>query len=170
MINAVSCSMPGKILCTLFFIAAFFSAHSEPGKTEKLLVGIWQDSPIMASGWGEAYQFFSDGKFILNHNQMDCGKRELSLLGTWKIEDQHLLLEVKSRKVIKGGKEVEASASCASKLDIEGGEIVIESLKSPKKMKLKIGKIKPDPEYPQAGIKLGKHQYWKMREDPKDYQ
>ncbi len=170
MINSGYSNLLRKIPGILIFLGAFFCLHGDKEKTEKLLVGIWQDSPVMASGWGEAYQFFPDGKFILNHNQMDCGKRELSLLGTWSIEKAYLILKVSSRKVVKGGKKVKSSGSCASEYDIEGGQTVTENLPAPKKIRLKISNTKADAEFPLPVIGFDKQKYWKLREDPKDYQ
>ncbi len=87
------------------------------------LSGIWQDMPYIASGWSDNYQFFSDGTFRFNYNQMDCSKRLISKSGKWTIEDTFSLkLTIENYKIIKGGKLVDSDGSCATDKMIEGGE------------------------------------------------
>jgi hypothetical protein len=88
------------------------------------LSGVWQDMPYIASGWSNTYQFFSDGTFRFNYNQMDCSKRLISKSGDWTILDTvNLRLSIDNYKIIKGGKLIDSDGSCATEKMIEGGEI-----------------------------------------------
>ena len=155
-----------------FSIIAFLSffIHSAGAATKNKLIGIWQDAPVIASGWGDVYRFFESGKFIFNANQMECDKRLLEYSGLWKITENVLTLEIKSRTVLKGGKEIEATGSCGSDVEIEGGKKVKETLKQSKVIKLKLSRIKFDEEFKHSVIRLNGIRYWKHRDDPEDYQ
>jgi hypothetical protein len=56
------------------------------------LIGIWQVSPVMASGWEDSLQFFPNGFVIHRYNQMDCAKREILRAGTWSYQNHALTL------------------------------------------------------------------------------
>ena len=133
------------------------------------LIGIWQDAPVIGSGWSNVYRFYDSGKFIFNPNQMECDKRELERTGMWRIDGNSLILEIRTRTVLKGGKRVEATGSCGSDGEIEGGREFVEKLKKPKIIKMKIGNLYFDREFKHSVIMLNGKRYWKHRDDPDDY-
>lgn len=57
--------------------------------SSEYLVGIWQDSPVMASGWGEHYNFYPSGAFQYFSNGLpnglNCKTKEIDTKGTWKL-------------------------------------------------------------------------------------
>lgn len=58
------------------------------------LVGIWQASASMGSGWNDRYHFYADGNYHFYPNQMvksDLTEKK----GTWQIENDELILDGK---------------------------------------------------------------------------
>lgn len=88
------------------------------------LVGVWQESPEVGSGYSDHYVFYSTGNFSFNYNQMVCDKRTIRYSGTWKLQRDSLYLTASDKTVIVGGKLVPTgeAGSCASDYYIEGGE------------------------------------------------
>ena len=136
---------------------------------EEMLIGIWQEAPVISSGWAEAYQFFEDGRFQLNHNQVECDKRELTVSGSWKLKGKTLILLIKEKSIITGGKLVPAAGSCGGDFEIEGGKTVKRKLKNPVKKVIRLGSLKFDQEFKHPVIEFNKRRFWKHRDDPEDY-
>jgi len=95
-----------------------------------LLVGVWQDSPSMASGWSDRYHFFKDGTFSFVTSQMKCDKILEQIDGTWKIEKGKLILTKNLILERTGGKSIKSTGSCGTKYElINYGKNTIESQK-----------------------------------------
>lgn len=163
--------MPRKILFSILFAATFIAAKER--KEYKLndhdLVGIWQDAPVIASGWGDNFQIFSDHKMIVNFNQMECDRRERKLVGTWEIKDNKLVAKYHQQTILKGGRVVEASGSCASETEIVGGKVVTEKLSKQKLVEYEFSAPAVDPEFKKKKMLINGRPYWLMRTDPNDY-
>lgn len=133
------------------------------------LVGIWQASKTMATGWNDTYQFFPDGKFIFHANQMDCSKRIVSQSGEWNGYLSIQLL-IKEQVVMVGGKLVKADGSCGSKYKLVGAKEEKMTL-TPSKinvMEIPFGIFTED-ESKRWTTLFGKKRFWKYSSDPTKY-
>lgn len=135
---------------------------------EKDLVGVWQDSEGMAAGWSNAFQFFADGRFRFNTNQMNCASRERAYSGTWRIINRQLVLSITERTVTVGGRLVQATGSCGSKYEIEGGRNVSRRVRPATGQSLRLVRLGLD-EYGRLKIGLGGRTYWKFDSNPNAY-
>jgi hypothetical protein len=131
------------------------------------VVGIWQNSPNMGSGWSDAYLFFDDGKFAFKANQMICDKRELSYSGTWEIVNSTLQIIILEKITLEGGDLVEATGSCASDFELVGAEPKVAALHERKSLVLSA--IDKDKSTDRSKMKIGDNEFWKIMEDPAAY-
>ncbi|NVO02919.1 MAG: hypothetical protein HXX09_09495 [Bacteroidetes bacterium] len=154
----------------LLFILQFISFLS-PKEIKPNLIGIWQNEPSIGSGWSDNIQFFADGTYKYNYSQMKCDKRIISMQGSWSYEENgDLKLVVIREIVIEGGKLVPATGSCASKFEIEGGEIKTKIKKIPEINILKLSDFFIDSENNNLEtIKFDDNQFWKIEKDPNNY-
>ena len=152
----------------LFLLLIPFWGNTQKGYD---LVGIWQDSPVVAAGWTDTYLFYSDGKFVFNYSQMVCDSRDVSFSGIWELRDEGKLnLTIKSKTMIVGGTLVKASGSCASEYEIEGGEEKIIELTNPENISIILSDFTIDTENHSIGTMLFNGvRYWRMSNDPKNY-
>lgn len=129
------------------------------------MVGIWQDSPVVAAGYSEHYHFFKDGTYEFDHNEMDGKERTLSKLGKWSINGNKLILITDRRVVIVGGEYREDDLPYP---DIVGGKIVTQVINPAERRVITISGIEPNHTNNIAMIKIGGIQFWKICDDPKD--
>lgn len=132
------------------------------------LVGVWQDSPGMAAGWSNTFQFFPDGRFTFNISQMDCAARERSYSGSWSIVRGKLVLRITERTVIEGGRLVQATGSCGSTFEIEDGTVRSRPVSPARSRRLALSRRGVD-KYGRLKIRLGGKTYWKFGSDPNEY-
>jgi hypothetical protein len=132
------------------------------------LVGVWQASSSVGSGMNDNFQFFADGKFQFNYNQMDGTKRIFSYGGKWKIEKGKLILTLEKISFLLGGKWVKATGSIATDYEIVGGKVFDKEIFPIEKHELILGKFIKE-EYQQT-TKIDGVKYWKMSSDPKTYE
>ena len=170
------------IVC--WFIWNFGNFAAPIGQTkqpEVTLVGIWQDSPEIASGWSDSYQFFADGHFVFHYNQMDCSDRKRAYSGLWILKGNSLNLLVAEREDLVGGHVEQARGSCGTDLELVGAQLKTVQVKPQESLTLKISRI----QYAAAEVynfETGKSntkriprifidgaQYWKLRDDPTKY-
>lgn len=99
------------------------TSGQKPITTDEM-VGVWQESPDVGSGYLDHYKLMSDGSFRFVYNEMICDKRTIGYSGTWQILGDKLKLSIFTKSVIVGGKRVPTgdAGSCASDYYIEGGE------------------------------------------------
>ncbi|RPH29908.1 MAG: hypothetical protein EHM93_16660 [Bacteroidales bacterium] len=143
------------------------------GFTSKYMIGIWQNSPEIASGWSDNYQFFSDGTFRFNFNQMDCQKRMIYYKGNWIVDKEIIQLTVKEKLIIVGGKMIQSFGSCGSDSTLENGiekrivldkpEIKLIKIKILKKLYSSI--LATDMEH----IKIDSIEFYRIENDPTKY-
>src|SRR5262249_45104927 len=141
-------------------------------KTDEV-VGIWQDLNLIAAGWSNTYQFFKDGTFVFNHNQMNCLKRELWYSGRWKILGNDIHLTIEKRKVIIGGRKGDDPV-CGPAI-LEGKEVT-KLVQPPEERILHLGNVRIEKgrtrfgdEYEMPTATIGTVKYWKFYDDPKQY-
>ena len=131
------------------------------------LVGVWQNSEGVGSGLTDQYQFYDDGTFVYNFNQMDGTKRLVSHSGFWNLHRGMLHLHTTAMAVHLGGKWVKASGSTATEYEIEGGEIFKVRLKRALKRSLKLTGPKKDDMY--TVITIDGEKFWQLSTDPRAY-
>lgn len=132
------------------------------------LIGVWQSAPVVGSGWGDNYQFFEDGTFNFNHNQMACDDSVIMESGTYRIGDQSIKLFITSRIVIKGGTLEPSSGSCASEYQLTGGTETKQIIERVEEFKLKFVAPFFDYDYLER-IELDEMSWFRMLHDPNEY-
>ncbi|MDG5800626.1 YARHG domain-containing protein [Marinilabiliaceae bacterium ANBcel2] len=134
------------------------------------IIGVWHELPFMPAGFADAYQFFKDGVFIKNFNQMDCSKRVLAYVGTWEInENDSIKLTINAKREIVGGEYMPAAGSCVGEKELVGGEIVENHISKPSSIwYLSFEDYNLHDQYSTLKIELEKT-YFKYSGNPKDY-
>lgn len=157
--------MPKAALLLIFI---FNIGNCDAQINEDSLIGIWQNMPVLASGWSENYRFFDDGTFIYSHNQMDCADSIISESGKFKIKNSKLILKYKERELISGGKLVTATGSCGSEFELQGGNV--ETVQFIQKSVKKISSIMNDDEFDYLiFIEIDNQEFWRIDSNPKNY-
>lgn len=142
-------------------------ANSADKDLREKLVGVWHASPYVAAGMNDNFQFFEDGTFKFNYNQMILSKRSISYSGRWEISQGKLILTVTEKTDIVGGKKIKSELS-ADGFEIEGGEQVAAKVKPAAKQTKTLSKITQDEIYKM--MQIGGVKYWKLSDDPKSYE
>lgn len=133
------------------------------------LIGIWQDSPEIASGYSDHYIFYSNGNFSFNYNQMVCDNRTIRYSGTWTLRRNTLQLTASDKTVIVGGKLVPTgeAGSCASDYYIEGGEkktIAFQDVQTLQLSDITIDSVK----YDFKRRTFNEKPFWRIEDEPTD--
>jgi hypothetical protein len=134
------------------------------------LIGIWQASNVMGSGWAETYRFFPDGRIIHHTNQMDGESRLRAEYGTYKLAGNTLTLTLTQQTVWVGGKRVPATGSTGTDYELEGYTEKRVTLKKPETRRLTLGKIGKQGASDYLSATIGKTRYWKFEDDPTRYE
>ncbi len=133
------------ILLTVFIsLSSITYSGSTYSGVPDSLVGVWQDSDVLASGWSNSFLFFKDGNYSFFVNQMDCSKRLLSYSGKWKIDGDVMILTITQRVIVIGGEMVKSDGSCASDSNLVGGTEKTVKVKPKEKMEYAVSKIYTD--------------------------
>ena len=146
-------------------------AHSTSHTNEdELLVGVWQDSPTMTSGWSTTYQFFSDGNFILNESQMDCAKRLVWSKGRWtRASKEELELAITEWLRLEGGRMMASDGSCGSDSMLIGASEKSKTFDEPKSITMSIGSFTEGDQPERATIEINGTTYYRFSNDPSAY-
>lgn len=130
------------------------------------LVGIWQDTDLMAAGWSNRYHLYPDGSFHFFTSLMDCQNRLREKIGIWQIKDGYLILTFYSEVRKIGGKLIKVTGgSCGSKYELIDATPKTIDLDRPTVMVSEISfPLKTDGSH--LVTKIGKTQYWKFSDDP----
>ncbi|GAB5415936.1 MAG: hypothetical protein Crog4KO_07170 [Crocinitomicaceae bacterium] len=162
-----------KNLRFLFFALALTlfhsnSSHAQSDSSTLNLVGLWQGIPFVGSGWSTNYQFFDDGSFRYNHNQMDCADSVISESGNYHFEEGILYLDYDSITFISGGTYVPATGSCGSEFELVGGIRVTQATE--KSEGVLVEEVEPLTDYDYLDrILLDDDEWFRMLHDPNDY-
>jgi hypothetical protein len=166
-----------RFILFILFAATITGGAQQAQLSKSNLVGLWQDSELLAAGWSNVYQFFSDGTFRFNHNQMDCAKREVSRSGKWSLlKDKCLLLEITKREVLVGGHYEPATGSCAPDSELVDAKSEVRNISPPLELLLGIGTLQqakpvdPESDQPKFKMLIGGVGFWKFSDDPKKYE
>ena len=146
--------------------------ENDPNKISSSITGIWQiNLPVMSVDWFETYQFFADGRFIHNKNQIDHTERINSYSGTYSISNSEIKITKLEKTIIMGG-EIMGPKSHEF---IEGGEITTVKYNPseintfrfipPERFNLSLS----ESEWYTYKIIINGETYFKMRNDPKDF-
>lgn len=133
--------MKKKLIILLITICSVYSQGSDS------LTGVWQDNEVVAAGWSNTFLFFPDGTFKFFYNQMDLRKSEVSFSGTFVIDGDGLLLDVKQRRYIDGASLVEDPNGAKGDSMLTGGIIKTRFVEPPDKIDMSISKIYSDSEF-----------------------
>lgn len=136
-------------------------------KLRRELVGIWHASPYVGAGMNDNFQFFADGSFQFNYNQMILSKRTLFYSGKWEISRGKLILTVAEKTDLGGGAKVKSEMS-SDGYEIEGGKPQTKKLAPPIKQTKILSAVRQDEIYKM--ISIGGVKYWKLSGDPKAYE
>ncbi|HNX59997.1 MAG TPA: YARHG domain-containing protein [Spirochaetota bacterium] len=141
------------------------------GAAEKVLIGVWQNAPVMASGWSDTYAFYANRKVVKRGNQMDCEKRELWKMGNWRLDKGSLVIEYFATGRIEGGRLVEAAGSCATDQELIDGTYVIVDISPVEKEEMPVSKIevRKDADIQRRSMMIGETRFWLMTTDPEQY-
>ncbi|WP_053405198.1 hypothetical protein [Persicobacter sp. CCB-QB2] len=154
-----------NIIIYLIVLTSFACAKKET--TKEVVVGIWQKSPVMASGWVQSYTFFPDGKFIYRKSQGDQLDRELSSEGIFKISNDTLTLETQLLVKLEGGQIVNGPFD--DKV-IEGAKETQTLIKPATIEKFFLPKIELDENFQKLKMEIGETTFWKFRDNPNEYE
>ncbi|MFW5861818.1 MAG: YARHG domain-containing protein [Spirochaetota bacterium] len=138
-------------------------------KSEKKLIGIWNDAPVLAAGWGNSWQFFPNGKVLYRYNTMDCDERNILKPGTWQLEGTTLSVSFTTLGYLRGGEMVEATGSCASDQELIHALPTLQKMEETETQTFTGVKPLFDAEFERDIIKLDEKRYWKLNVDPWDY-
>ncbi len=67
------------------------------------ITGIWQDAPVLGSGWSGYYQFFASGKYNYRASSMQCTSRDLGNSGNWTLREGNIELTQITKTTVVGG-------------------------------------------------------------------
>lgn len=138
----------------------------QPTRISNYLIGIWQNSPSMGSGWSDHYNFYADGRFVYYISQMKCDKRINLRMGGWTMEGTNLVLTTTSEERMVGGKLVKSMGSCGTPLTLEGAKEELVQLTKPEVEVMAVERREMGPEDVHETINIGKNQFWKFDDDP----
>jgi hypothetical protein len=156
-------------LCNTPLSAQTTKPPAKPAAKPSPLVGIWQASPVMGSGWAETYRFFPDGRVIHHTNQMDGESRLRAEQGTYQAAGSTLTLTLTAQTLWIGGKRVPATGSTGTKYELDGVTEQRAVLRKPETRRLPLGKIAKLGNPPRLSVTLGKTRFYKFDDDPKRY-
>lgn len=105
------------------------------------LVGVWQDSDVLGSGWSNSFLFFKDGTYGFFPSQMDCSKRLLAYYGKWKINDDVMIITVTQRVILEGGVMEKSTGSCGSDSTLIGATEKTVKVKPKEELEYSVSKI-----------------------------
>lgn len=149
--------------------------------TRSGLIGLWQDSPEIASGWSDAYVFFADGRYQFHYNTMDCAGRRVSASGHWQLRPEGLFLTVEERVSLAGGHFEEATGSCGTDKELVDATLTTRHLK---RVLTRIAPISPITRVKYKHMDFGDggsveaiprvviegRKFWKIDDDPNRYE
>lgn len=136
---------------------------------EDIIIGVWQASPAVGSGYADKYHFFEDMTFRFDYSQFNGEKRDISLYGTWELENNWLYITVKSKKTKVGGDFVKSIGSISSNYMLKNSEIVVEDLERELKIIYPLEEVIESVDSP-LYMTIGNVEYWRLTPNPDMYQ
>ena len=122
-------------------------------------LGLWQDSPVVGSGYSERLMLYADGTFHMATSQMDGLTRERFRSGTWSIEDGMLKFTVTDRLLWAGG-AIEEDPAWITDV-IRDPDIIY--VNTPDNLEYELSSVTTDAEYgDKRTFNIGGKQYWEL--------
>ena len=150
------------------------SEKNVPSYEKSILIGTWQNESYISAVYKKRYHFYNDGTYLFEYENPGGTKRILSEGGLWDVENDTLVLAVKSKVTVEGGEEVETiSARDWSHNSILNGIVKIIENSSSEKDKYITNNILQNAEESVNGrikIVINGVDYWKVHDSPFAYQ
>jgi hypothetical protein len=112
---------------------------------EITIIGEWDTQPVAASGYINRHAFLENGLVQIYENEMDCQKRLLSSIGTWRIENNTIFINLSKKLVVNGGKLIPSAGSCSSDNELIDGYTAFEEINPVLNIEYKIQEITSSP-------------------------
>ena len=120
-----------KKYCLILLVFLQSSNFTFSQNSTKNIVGLWQEKDsVVTSMYHDTYRFGLNGKFVFKPNEYDGLNRIVSLIGTYKIKKDKLLLLPSQMKELIGGYPIRSEITTLSDTwEIQGARIKIIKLK-----------------------------------------
>lgn len=150
------------------FIVIMEAIDENSNQSERSLIGVWQGIPVIGSGWSDNYQFFEDGSFNFNHNQMMCDDSVFTESGSYQLESGILTLQFQTITFLTGAELEPSSGSCASEFELVGGTVITKESIRTEAYEWKFVSPLLDFDYLERAL-LDGSELFRMMHDPNDY-
>jgi hypothetical protein len=159
--------------CFSVFYFATFAQNVDSTIRQQQLIGVWQiDNARVGDALRENFQFFPDGRFILNFSEYDDTQRVLALRGHYRFGNGLLFMTVQSRDEIIGGYFTKGSPGFQrSAFVLEGGKVqtITQIDSAGSKDPFVVTKCKVTKSGKIAGIQIDNNKYYKLSENPEAF-
>ena len=166
-------TMKNKIIIFAFLTISLFAttstAQTNEAETKRRLIGVWQDSKGVGSGLTNNYQFFENGTFRFNYNEMDGIKRLLSYSGIWNVYKSRLYVHINRMTFHIGGRWKAATGSIATEYEIVGGRAITKKISPIERLSYSLSAIELEEEM-YTTVRIGDTKFWKLSSDPEAYE
>lgn len=151
-----------------------FEANSLKGYIDQIdtrsMIGVWQETPEFADGWGDRFEFHGNGTLIWYASQMNSSKRLLKYIGKWNISNNCLTYSIENIEYIKDGSISINIENYMGYTIINGNRIQIR-LPNPEIYYFSIGNLQlyEKNNVKKSSIEIANEKWFKMSEDPDVY-
>lgn len=163
--------MKKNVIIPAFILVAILAPglRGQSADAKSQLVGVWQNSQGVGSGLTDNYQFFDDGTFRFNYNEMDGTKRVLSYSGFWNVYKNRLHVHISRVTIHIGGRWQPATGSIATDYEIVGGRVIAKKISPVEKLSYSLSAFGLEEEV-YTTVMIGNEKFWKLSSDPKAYE
>jgi len=116
------------------------------------LIGTWQNTPMVSSGFTDLYHFFGTGRFVFAYSQYDTEKTMIAESGAWSISKDSLVLEIDTMYVLENGEVAMRLYEIAEIREYAITKPVLDSNAANRLV-----------------MTIGKEQFWQLSTNPNDY-
>lgn len=150
---------------------SIYNALVQLDKDSFFMVGVWHASDCVGSGYSNLYVFYENGNFIYFENQMDCSNRMISFQGDWKNNGNLLILTIRKKTMLTGGKLIPVrDGSCGSDSMLVGAKEK-EFAVSPSEIKtIKLSKVYYEDDLGRKTMLFDKTRYWRIFILPEEFE
>jgi hypothetical protein len=135
-------------------------------QSSNYLIGIWQQGPVLGSGWDNRYQFFPSGTYNYRLSQGDCANRDKGHSGTWRVENNVLILSIQQKIVKTGGTVMGGSPVCSGGLEIQGATLATVKLQTPQIQRISLQQCAQTAVEHYPCITISRADYYRFSDDP----
>lgn len=154
-------------ICLIFNLGVhvFGQEENEP----RTLYGVWQEIPVVGSGWAATYHFYANKECAYLSNQMNCEDSIIGLYGTYKLKKRKIVFKFRVLKYVGGGELIPSDGSCASEYQLEGGTEMTKSIRRKEKFAYQFLSVDEDYDYLERAMIDG-IVWYRMLHDPADFE